>query len=136
MGEELFTRQIRVLRLAVDAWAAQARGQSEHAVTQMEAAAELEFSTPKHAVTPAPTLPALELLGELLMEQGQPEKALAAFQRSLELYPRRFNSLLGAARAALALNDAKAATQYYQELVEISAPGSERVGLEEARRQI
>jgi cytochrome c-type biogenesis protein CcmH/NrfG len=33
------------------------------------------------------------------MEQKQPAEALAAYKRSLELYPRRFNSLLGAARA-------------------------------------
>ena len=56
----------------------------------MREAAELEASTPKHAVTPAPTLPADELLGDLLMEQKQPAEALAAYQRSLELYPRAF----------------------------------------------
>ena len=32
----------------------------------------------------------------------QAAEVLAAYQRSLELYPRRFNSLLGAARAAKA----------------------------------
>ncbi len=68
----------------------------------MRRAAELEASTPKHAVTPGPTLPAEELLGDLLMEQKQPAEALAAYRRSLELYPKRFNSLLGAERAASA----------------------------------
>ena len=71
----------------------------------MREAAELEASTPKHAVTPGPTLPAHELLGDLLMEQKQPAEALAAYKRSLELYPKRFNGLLGAARAARALGD-------------------------------
>jgi tetratricopeptide (TPR) repeat protein len=66
----------------------------------MREAAELEASTPKHAVTPAPMLPAYEQLGDLLMEQKQTAEALAAYERAMELYPKRLNSLLGAARAA------------------------------------
>jgi hypothetical protein len=38
-------------------------------------------------VTPGPTLPATELLGDLLMHQKKPAQALAAYQRSLDLYP-------------------------------------------------
>jgi tetratricopeptide (TPR) repeat protein len=69
----------------------------------LQQGAPLEFTTPKHPVTPAPTLPAEELLGDLHMESGKPEEALAAYRRSLELHPNRLNSLIGAARAALAL---------------------------------
>ncbi|HEY9449564.1 MAG TPA: hypothetical protein VIQ60_07405, partial [Gemmatimonadaceae bacterium] len=101
-GEKLFTRNIRMLRLELDAWRAHVNGQEERSVALMREAAELEASTPKHAVTPGPTLPAYELLGDLLLEQKQPAEALVAYRRSLELYPRRFNSLLGAARAARA----------------------------------
>ena len=68
----------------------------------MREAAELEVSTPKPPVTPAPTLPAYELLGDLFLDQKRPAEAFVAYQRSLELYPRRFHSLLGAARAARA----------------------------------
>ena len=64
-----------------------------------ELAAELEKSTPKHAVTPGPTIPAEELLGNLFMEQKKPAEALAAYQRALAIYPKRLNSLKGAARA-------------------------------------
>jgi hypothetical protein len=73
-GEELFARNIRVLRLAVEAWQvhAEQRKPPSAAVALMREAAELEASTPKHAVTPGPTLPAYELLGDLLLEQGQP----------------------------------------------------------------
>jgi tetratricopeptide (TPR) repeat protein len=98
-GEELFARNIRVLRLEVDAWTAQAEGKAEDAVARMQEAADLETSTPKHAVTPAPTLPAYELLGDLRMTQGRPAEALAAYRRSLELYPNRRNSLAGVRRA-------------------------------------
>ena len=94
-GEELFARNIRVLRLEVEAWTEQLEGRPDAAIDRMQEAAELETSTPKHAVTPAPTLPAHELLGDLWMAQGQPARALEAYRRSLEIYPNRFNSLRG-----------------------------------------
>jgi cytochrome c-type biogenesis protein CcmH/NrfG len=75
----------------------------EASVALMREAAELETSTPKHPVTPAPTIPAHEQLGDLLMEQRKPAEALAAYRRSLELYPNRFNSLRGVALAENAL---------------------------------
>jgi tetratricopeptide (TPR) repeat protein len=101
-GEELFARNIRVLRLELAAWIAHAEGEEEASGELMREAVELEGSTPKHAVTPAPTLPAPELLGDLLMEQGRSSEALAAYTRALALYPNRLNSLRGAARAKAA----------------------------------
>ena len=97
----------------------------------MRAAAELERTTPKPAVTPAPTLPADELLGDLLMELGRPQEALAAYESSLALYPNRFNGLLGAARAAQALDDGETAHRYYAVLVEMAVPDPDRAGLKE-----
>ena len=132
-GEDLFARNIRVLRLELDSWIAhvegeKAEGSSEvstiratgqdqslirppstlqaQSVALMRQAAELEATTPKHAVTPGPTLPAEELLGDLLMEQKDFRGALAAYQRSLALYPQRLNSLKGAARAKRAEREA------------------------------
>ncbi len=70
------------------------------------------------------------------MELEKPEQALLAFKHSLELYPRRFNSLLGAARAAKALADKQTAKKYYAELLTISVSGSKRAGLQEARKYI
>jgi tetratricopeptide (TPR) repeat protein len=135
-GEELFARNIRVLRLEASAWLAQAAGDEEQAVATMREAAELEASTPKHSVTPAPTIPAYEQLGDLLMEQRRPNDALAAYRRSLELYPRRFNTLLGAARAADAAQDGQAASGYYRELLDVAAPGSKRPAMSEARQYL
>jgi len=97
-GEDLFARTIDILALEVRAWTAQATKDSANAVALMRRAAELEERTPKHAVTPAPTIPAPELLGDLLMEQGKPTEAAAAYKRSLELYPKRRNSVRGLAR--------------------------------------
>ena len=99
----------------------------------MREAAAVETSTPKPAVTPGPTMPAHELLGDLLMAQQRPAEALTAYRRSLELYPRRFNSVLGAARAARAVGDADTAAGLYRELLELATAGSRTWALDEAR---
>ena len=135
-GEALFTRNVRMLRLAVDAWIAQAKGDSAKSIRLMEEAVDLEASTPKHPVTPAPTVPALELLGDLLMDQRHSSEAAAAYRRSLQHYPRRFNSLLGAARASLAAGDTVGAHASYQQLLEIAGQGDRTAPLEEARRYL
>lgn len=131
-GEALFARNIRLLRLALDAWILHGAGMPDSAVRVMRSAAELELTTPKHAVTPAPTLPAHELLGDLLLEQERPVEALAAYRAALEHYPNRFNSLLGAARATRAAGDGRGARSMYEALIR-QAVGSRRAALNEAR---
>ncbi len=131
--EDLFARNIRVLRLSARAWLAHAERDKETSLALMREAAALEASTPKHAVTPGPTLPAYELLGDLLMEQGQPAEALMAYRNSLGLYPRRFNSLLGAARAARAAGDVSATRTFYQEFLAVAARANRKPALSEAQ---
>lgn len=131
-GEDLFARNIRVLLLELNAWLAHVEGKKDTSIALMREAAELEASTPKHAVTPGPTLPADELLGDLLMERAHPTEALAAYKRSMELYPKRFNGLLGAARAAHALGDKSLARNFYQELLEVAGGGTRQPALKEA----
>ena len=135
-GEELFTRNIRVLRLELAAWVAHRERQTESSLRLMREAAELEASTPKHAVTPGPTLPADEQLGDLLMELKQASEALAAYKRAMDLYPRRFNSLLGAARASIALGDKAMASDFYKTLLEVADGGTRQPALQEARKYV
>lgn len=135
-GEELFTRNIRVLRLELAAWVAHRERQTESSLRLIREAAELEASTPKHAVTPGPTLPADEQLGDLLMELKQASEALAAYKRAMDLYPRRFNSLLGAARASTALGDKAMATDFYKTLLEVADGGTRQPALQEARKYV
>ena len=135
-GEDLFARNIRVLRLELRAWLAHVEGKRGSSVALMREAAGLEASTPKHAVTPGPTLPAEELLADLLMEQKQPADALAAYRRSLAAYPKRFNALLGAARAARALGDESLARTFYQELLDIADGRTGRPALKEAQSYV
>jgi tetratricopeptide (TPR) repeat protein len=135
-GEDLFARNIQVLRLELTAWFAHVQGQGARSVEVMREAAALEIATPKHAVTPGPTLPAYELLGDLYMEQKNPREALGAYQSSLKSYPRRFNSLFGAAQAARALGDHAAARVYYEQFLEVGAGGARRALVEEARQYL
>jgi tetratricopeptide (TPR) repeat protein len=132
-GEILFATNIRVLRLEVGAWLAHIEGDRAASVALMKEAAELEIAAPKHAVTPAPTLPAFELMGDLLMEQGRPADALAAYVGALHHHPLRLNSLLGAARAAVATGDRPLADTYYRHVLRIADEASRRAVLEEAR---
>ncbi|MFL6576218.1 MAG: tetratricopeptide repeat protein [Povalibacter sp.] len=132
-GETLFTRNIGVLRLELSAWLAQAEGRSAQSRAFMREAMVLESSTPKPPVTPAPTLPASEQLGDLLLEQKQPAEALEAYQKSLERYPQRFNSFYGAAQAATASGDAASARKYYQQLIDLAGSGTRQPALGQAR---
>ncbi|HZP88516.1 MAG TPA: hypothetical protein VFB54_17020 [Burkholderiales bacterium] len=133
-GEELFARNIQVLRLELAASIANAEGQTDASVALMKQAAEIEVSTPKHAVTPGPTIPAYEQLGDLLAERKQPAEAVAAFKRSLELYPHRFNSLIGGARAARASGDETTARAFYAELLKTAEGSTRQAIITEAQR--
>ena len=132
-GENLFARNIRVLHLELGAWIAHVQGKHDASVALMEQAVEIEASTPKHAVTPAPTLPAHELLGDLLTEVEQHEAALASYRKSLASNPVRFNSLLGGARAARSLGNQSVAREFYRQLLDVAAAGTRGPALAEAR---
>lgn len=136
VGEDLFARSIKVLALELAAWSSHAQGQHARGVEIMREAVELEVATPKHPVTPAPTLPAFELLGDMYLEQKKPAEALVAYQSALKLYPRRFNSLLGAAQAARSVGDTTNARAFYSQLLEVAAPDSARLPLREARQYL
>ena len=131
--EELFATYIEVDRRILASWISQAEGDAEEAVQLMRLAAELEGTVEKHPVTPGALLPPYEALGDLLMEMDRPVEALEAYQNSDEIWPGRFNTLLGAARAANQADDEATARQYYGQLLAI-AGDSERAGVIEARR--
>ena len=87
----------------------------------MEQAADIEDSVDKHPVTPGAVLPARDLLGDMLIDMGQPEKALVAFQKSLQISPNRFYALYGAGYSAELSGNGELATKYYQELINVAA---------------
>jgi tetratricopeptide (TPR) repeat protein len=132
-GEDAFARYIEVDRKILSGWIARRDGDGEEAVRLMRAAAALEGSLEKHPITPGALLPPNEALGDLFLDLGRPSEALEAYRESDEIWPGRFNTLLGAARAAEAAGDDSAAREHYQQLLEI-AWASERTEIADARR--
>jgi hypothetical protein len=129
-----WAEQVEIQRQAASAWLARAEGKTDEAVRLMRAAATLEDSTEKHPVTPAPVIPARELLGDLLLDVNQPAQALVEFETSAQRDPNRLNGLLGAARAAeLSGGAAKARALYARALALCDKADGERPELKHAR---
>ena len=129
-----WTSQVESARLAAAAWLAFAEGRKDEAVKLARAAAQLEEKTGKHPVTPGAPLPARELLGDMLLEMGQPAEALAAYEASLREAPNRFNSLYGAARAAERSRKPDRARELSAALIAQCIADSPRPELAEARK--
>jgi hypothetical protein len=105
----------------VAAWIALAEGKQDEALALMQEAVTLEAATEKNPVTPGPLKPAQELLGEMLLELGEPALALQAFEASQQVEPNRFMGLYGAARAAELADDMEKARTFYEQLVVLGA---------------
>jgi hypothetical protein len=105
----------------IDAWIAFAEKRHDDAVQLMRAAAEAEEASDKHPVTPGNVVPSRELLGEMLIALNQPAQAFAEFEGSLKRDPNRFRGISGAARAAEASGDLRAARDYYAKLQTLTA---------------
>jgi hypothetical protein len=119
---------------AASAWVARAEGKNQESVALLREAADREDATEKHIVTPGHLLPAREMLGELLLELGQPAPALKEFEASVRKEPNRFRGLYGAARAAELAGDRSNAKTYYAKLVAITDKADgERPELRQAR---
>ena len=118
--EGYWRKQVEVMKLAAQAWTAEAKGNTEDAARIMKEAADLEASMLKHAVTPGEILPSSELLGDMMLAHGNAAAALEAYKVSLERTPNRFNSLFGAGQAAEAMGDFDTARDYYAQIVAIS----------------
>jgi len=131
-GDDNFATYIEVDRLILAGRLAQVRGDAARAEELMRAAAELERTEEKHPVTPGALLPPNEALGDLLLELDRPDQALEAYQAAEAIWPGRYNTLLGAARAAHEAGDDTTARDYYSQLLAIAGE-SGRAGVMEAR---
>ena len=120
---------------AADAWAAYAAGNRERALRLMSEAAERDEGREKHILLENKLLPMRELYGDLLLEAGQPQEALTAFEASMTAAPNRFNGFLGAARAAHALEREDVARRYYAAAAALAVNASPgRPEITEARK--
>jgi tetratricopeptide (TPR) repeat protein len=113
--------QVEAQRRAAAAMLAQAEGRHDEAVRELRAAADLEDSMDKHPVTPGSIVPLRELLGDLLLELGQPGAALIEYEGALASAPNRYRTLYGAAKAADAAGDRAKANRYFQQLAQLAS---------------
>ena len=90
-------------------------GDMTRALDLLRAAGDLESKT--FPAGPPFLPPALEMLGNVLLEAGKPQEAITAFTKELELRRNRSESLLGLARARLASGDSKGGVDAYSKLL-------------------
>jgi tetratricopeptide (TPR) repeat protein len=136
-GEAYWAEQVQVQEMAGSAWIAFASGQRDEAVRLMRAAADLEDRTEKHIAMENRLSPMRELLGELLLEAGQPAAALPEFEASLRVAPNRYRSFAGAAKAAEGVGDREAARRWHGRLLDLTREAdTERPEMEAARRAL
>jgi len=132
-------KQVEIMALEAGGMALLASGDREAAVKTLEHAAALEESMDPPSGPPGeqdddpPIKPAHELLGEVLLDIGRPADAAKQFAIGLDRTPNRPHLLIGAARAAVKVNDRTTARLRYEQLINLPGGGPDRSGLEEAK---
>jgi tetratricopeptide (TPR) repeat protein len=127
-GCDVSTEKATDLREA-EAWLAYAEGNSSKALDLLRAAADREDAKGLESTT----MPAREMLGDLLTELKKPSDALAAYKTVLAEAPNRFDALLGAAQASQVAGHAHYARDYYSQLLKIADPAADRPELKEVK---
>ena len=110
-GVASYTTGLNVAKALV----AEKSGDMTTAIDLLRAAGDLESKTSPQGPPFLP--PALEMLGNALLEAGRPQEAVIAFTKELELRRNRSESLLGLARARLAAGDSKGGVEAYSKLL-------------------
>lgn len=118
----------------VQAWLAFAEKNNDEAVRLMRQVADTQDQVGKGEVS----IPAREMLGDMLLSLNQPQQALAEYEKSMKIDPNRFNGLAGAARAAELSHDPAKANTYYAQLLKNcgDAPHSNRPELRAAKQTL
>lgn len=136
-GDPYLANQVLIQVHTVQAWVHYAKGRNEDAVALLSKAAQMEYTTAKHPVTPGEVLPAGELLGDLLLMMNQPQEAMKAYAYNLQQHPNRLNGLYGAAIAAKSNGNHQQASKYFKQLISQTKNAvSERSEVKEARSLI
>ena len=93
--------------------------EEDTAISLLQKAADREATLPFSFGPPPILKPAAELLGEVLLQLGRNDEALAAFETQLVRTPRRTQSLLGLARSAQAIGETATAAENYAQVAAI-----------------
>ena len=125
---------VQVMHKQVAALVRVAQGDADGAVQVMDEALEIVAGIRAPNGAADPVKPAYELYGEILLELGRPEDAVARFETSLQRMPNRPRSVLGLARAQEQMGDEDGAAEQYEILNAIWDGRDSFTGLQEARR--
>lgn len=136
-SKHIQVKQVEIQMKTAQAWVLFNKGNKKEAILLMKEAVAIEEKTSKHPVTPGDVLPAMELLGDMLIVLNQPKEALAVYELNLVKRPNRFNGLYGAAVAARNSGNEEKATQYFKQLIELTKnSNTNRTEIEEAKKFI
>jgi len=136
-NQSYWAEQVEVQILCAQAWVAQAQGSQDEALKFMRAAADLEDHSEKHVAMENRLYPMRELLGDMLMLQGQPTMSLAEYEISMKNAPNRLRGFYGAAKAAEAGGDKKKAAGYFNKLAQLTHNGdSDRAEIRELKQHV
>jgi tetratricopeptide (TPR) repeat protein len=122
-----------VLYQEASAWVLHGEAKDEAATAALHKVADHEDAVGEEQTS----MPAREMLADMLLEMKRPDQALAEYQGDLKFNPKRFNGLYGAAQAAEMAGQASQATEYYAVLVKTCAgSSSERPELAKAKQAV
>jgi tetratricopeptide (TPR) repeat protein len=137
VNQGYWAEQIEVQVLGAQAWTSLAQGNKDEALKFMRAAADLEDGSEKHVAMENRLYPMRELLGDMLLEQGQAGAALKEYQVSLKNSPNRLRGYYGAAKSAEAAGDKKQAKGYFAQLAKLTrAADGDRAELREMKQSL
>jgi len=115
------------------AWVLHGEGKNDEAVAMMRKVADHEDAVGEEQTS----MPAREMLADMLLEMKRPESALAEYKGDLKFNPKRFDGVYGAAQAAEMAGQASQATEYYAVLVKTCEGGtSARPELAKAKQAV
>lgn len=128
----MYTASSSVPSMEAEAWLNYAQGKHEEAVRLMRSAAKQEDAAGVDSLT----MPAREMLGDMLLEMKKPTEAFGEYKAALVESPNRFDSLYGAAQAAQLAGNTAEARGYLAKLVKACSTDADRPELQEAREEV
>jgi len=121
------------LQQEAEAWVLFGDGKDADATALLRRVADHEDAVGEEQTS----MPAREMLADMLLEMHHPDQALAEYQGDLKFNPKRFNGLYGAAYAAEMAGQASEAGEYYALLVKTcEGSSSSRPELAKARQAV
>ncbi len=115
------------------AWVLHSEDKNDEATAMLRKVADHEDAVGEEQTS----MPAREMLADMLLEMKRPEQALIEYKGDLKFNPKRFDGVYGAAQAAEMAGQASQATEYYAVLVKTcEGSSSARPELTKARQAV